>query len=216
MSASEFVVIDYGMGNLRSVRNALSFLGCDAAISGRPEDIEKAAGLILPGVGAFGEAMQNLNVRGLIEPIRRKVLDEEAPLLGICLGMQLIAERSEERGEHEGLALIPGHVRRVPAPPGLPLPHVGWNPISVVRAEPFLSGIDEGESFYFVHSYCLETEKQYVAATCNYGVDFVAAVQKGNLFATQFHPERSQTKGLRLLRNFVNFAQAAQSGRVGG
>ncbi len=198
------------MGNLRSVSNALAFLGCESSISDRPEEIERAAALILPGVGAFGEAMHNLAERNLVDPIRRAVGGSGTPLLGICLGMQLIAERSDERGRHEGLALIPGEVSRIPVPAGLPLPHVGWNPISVVRPDPFLSGLEDGESFYFVHSYCLSTDDEYVAARCSYGVDFVAAVQHDNIFATQFHPERSQTSGLRILRNFVTFAQAAQ------
>lgn len=208
MKPSTFVVIDYGMGNLRSVKNALNFLNCDVEISAKPGVVKAANALILPGVGAFGEAMQNLRDRGLVDAIRAAV-QRGTPMLGICLGMQLLADESEERGQHAGLGLIPGRVRRIGVSSEFRLPHVGWNPISIVRAEPYLHGIDEGESFYFVHSYALETEDTYVAATCNYGVDFVAAVQHGNVFATQFHPERSQTKGLRLLRNFVNFAQGA-------
>jgi glutamine amidotransferase len=203
-----FVVIDYGMGNLRSVRNALSFLGCDVEISSDPDVVESAEALVLPGVGAFGEAMQNLNDRGLVSAIR-SASARRTPLLGICLGMQLIAEESEERGLHKGLGLIPGRVRRIPAPAEFRLPHVGWNQIEIVRQEPFLRGVDNGESFYFVHTFALETDDRYAAARCNYGVDFIAAVQHDNIFATQFHPERSQTKGLRLLRNFVTAAQAA-------
>lgn len=210
MKDSNFVVIDYGMGNLRSVKNALAFLGCEVMISHRPDDVESTRALILPGVGAFGEAMHNLETRGLVEPIRRAVVQNGTPMLGICLGMQLIGECSDERGQHEGLGLIPGKVTRIPAPAELPLPHVGWNSVTVVREDPFLKGVEDGESFYFVHSYCLNTDERYVAARCNYGVDFVAAVQHENLFATQFHPERSQTNGLRLLRNFVTFVQAAQ------
>lgn len=210
MKAHSIVIIDYGMGNLRSVRNALAFLGCEVTISDRPRDVEQASALILPGVGAFGEAMQNLEKRRLIQPIRTAALEKETPMLGICLGMQLIAEESEERGRHEGLGLISGQVRRIPAPSGFRLPHVGWNPVTVVRAEPFLKGVEDGESFYFVHTYCLETDERYVAARCNYGVDFIAAVQHKNMFATQFHPERSQTNGLRLLRNFVTFSQASR------
>src|SRR3989344_6691641 len=147
MKDSGFVVIDYGMGNLRSVRNAFAFLGCEVTISDRPEDVEQANALILPGVGAFGEAMQNLEKRRLIKPIRSAVLEKGTPMLGICLGMQLIAEESEERGRHEGLGLIHGRGRRVPAPPELPLPHVGWNSVTIARPDPFLSGIEDGESF---------------------------------------------------------------------
>lgn len=211
MTDQRFVVIDYGMGNLRSVKNALAFLGCEVVISDSADDVASAGALVLPGVGAFGEAMKNLHARGLVDPIRSAVSERGTPMLGICLGMQLIAERSDERGSHEGLGLIPGQVTRVPVPAHMPLPHVGWNPVSILREDPFFTDMEQDQSFYFVHSYRLETDEQYVAARCNYGVDFVAAVQHGNLFATQFHPERSQTNGLRLLRNFVSFAQAEHS-----
>lgn len=209
MKHNGFVVIDYGMGNLRSVMNAFAFLGCDVAISDKPEAILGAEALVLPGVGAFGEAMTNLRQRGLVDAIRKAVIDSATPMLGICLGMQLVAEQSDERGVHEGLGLIPGRVTRLPVPAHLPLPHVGWNPVSIEREQPFFSGLEQEQSFYFVHSYHLKTDDRYVAARCDYGTNFVAAVQHENLFATQFHPERSQTNGLRLLRNFVNFVQAA-------
>lgn len=208
MKDNAFVIIDYGMGNLRSVKNAFAFLGCEVEISADPEVIESASALVLPGVGAFGEAMQNLGDRHLVRPITGAV-ERGTPLLGICLGMQLLADGSEERGRHAGLGVIPGRVRRIPVPPEFRLPHVGWNPIAVVREEPFFRGVEDDESFYFVHTFALETDEKYVAARCNYGVDFIAAVQHENVFATQFHPERSQTNGLRLLRNFVNFAQNA-------
>lgn len=207
MGADRFVIVDYGMGNLRSVLGAFRHLGCDVTISNSTRDVREAFGLILPGVGAFGEAMANLRAQGLDEAIRRAVLDDGKPLLGICLGMQLLAEFSEERGLHRGLGLLPGRVRRLSVCEGMKLPHIGWSPIRVAGGWPFPEPPDHQASFYFVHSYGLECPSDYVAATCSYGVEFTAAVRYGSIFATQFHPEKSQSAGLRLLHRFIGQAQ---------
>jgi glutamine amidotransferase len=164
--------------------------------------------LILPGVGAFPEAMNNLRQRKLVEPLRRAVLDEGKPLLGICLGMQLLADSSEEYGVCRGLSLIPGQVRKIPLSDGLRLPHIGWNGVSIRKREPLFLDINEGGAFYFVHSYRFECDQAYIAGITDYGVDITAAVQKNRIFGVQFHPERSQRKGLHLLRNFVDFVES--------
>ena len=206
-------IIDYGMGNLQSVRNALERLGCEVQISSNPAALTDADALILPGVGAFGEAMNNLQQRNLVEPLRRAVRDEGKPLLGICLGMQLLADSSDERGNYRGLSLIPGQVTKIPVSGGLRLPHIGWNSVSVRNGDPLFRDIREGGAFYFVHSYRFECESAYIAGVTDYGADITAAVQKDRIFGVQFHPERSQRKGLRLLRNFVDFAESTFGNR---
>lgn len=202
-------IIDYGMGNLQSVRNALERLGCEVGVSSDPQSIGNADALVLPGVGAFGEAMGNLQQRNLVAPLRRAVLEEGKPLLGICLGMQLLADSSEERGEFRGLSLIPGVVRKIPVSGGLRLPHIGWNGVSLRKPDPLFGGIPDGGAFYFVHSYRFECEDTYVAGLTDYGTEITAAVQKDRIFGVQFHPERSQRKGLRLLKNFIDFVETA-------
>ena len=196
-------IVDYGMGNLRSVFNALTLLGEDTQITNNPEEILRAERLILPGVGAFGLAMHNLRERGLIDPLNEKVLNQQTPILAICLGMQLLAESSSEHGDHVGLGWIPGRVRMFEMD-GLKVPHVGWNEISVQGEPPLFKGLGGNKEFYFVHSYHFETDTaEVVAATTDYGYDFVAAVNRDNIFGTQFHPEKSQDNGLRVLRNFM-------------
>lgn len=202
------VIVDYGMGNLQSVCNALEFLGCSVRLSSDPDSIRDADALILPGVGAFGEAMSNLKRLRLIEPLQNAVLNDGKPLLGICLGMQLLADESDERGKHKGLSLISGAVRSIPIPKGLVLPHVGWNGVTIQKSEPLFHDIHDGDAFYFVHSYRFECDMDHVSATTDYGVEITAAIQKDRIFAVQFHPERSQRKGLRLLRNFVNYVES--------
>jgi glutamine amidotransferase len=192
------------MGNIRSVHNALVRLGCSVRTSDQAADLTSADALILPGVGAFGEAVANLTARDLAAPILEAVRNHRKPLLGICLGMQLLAETSEERGNHKGLALIPGEVRRIPVPKTLRLPHVGWNSIHIQQPEPLFARIHGGDAFYFVHSYHFVCDRANIAATTDYGGDVVAAVQRERVFGVQFHPERSQSKGLALLRNFVS------------
>lgn len=208
MKSTRIVIIDYGMGNLQSVRNALERVGCEVQISSEMTTLDAADALILPGVGAFGEAMNNLRQRKLVEPLRGLVLEQGKPLLGICLGMQLLADSSEERGICRGLSLIPGHVKEIPASGGLRLPHIGWNGVSIRKREPLFRDIEEGGAFYFVHSYRFECDPEYIVGVTDYGTDVTAAVQKERIFGVQFHPERSQRKGLRLLRNFVDFVES--------
>ena len=198
-------IIDYGMGNLQSVRNALTQIGYQSEISSHPDSFLQSDALILPGVGAFGEAMGNLRKLQIIEPLRNAVINNQKPILGICLGMQLLAESSEEQGEHEGLSLIPGVVRKIPTLPSTRLPHIGWNELSILQKFPLFNEIQEESAFYFVHSYQFLCDSQYIAATTDYEGTITAAVQSGNIFGTQFHPERSQSKGLHLLRNFVEY-----------
>ena len=200
---TRIAIVDYGMGNIRSVHNAFERLGCTVATTSSAADIAAADALVLPGVGAFGEAVAQLDARRLVVPILRAVHDQGKPLLGVCLGMQLLADISEEHGRHRGLGLVPGEVRRLEPPDGLRVPHVGWNAISIRRAEPLFASAAEGDAFYFVHSYEFKCEDAYVAATTDYGAPVIAAVQHGEVFGVQFHPERSQSKGLALLGNFV-------------
>jgi glutamine amidotransferase len=204
MNKANIVIVDYGMGNIRSVHNALVRMGSAVSTSHLAEDLLAADALVLPGVGAFGEAVANLKARGLVEPILEAVKQRGKPLLGICLGMQLLADSSEERGTSRGLSLIPGEVRRIPVPSSLRLPHIGWNSVTLRRPDPLFSDARDGDAYYFVHSYHFACDDADIAATTDYGGDVVAAVQRGNVFGLQFHPERSQSKGLALLGNFVN------------
>ena len=200
------VVIDYGMGNLASVYNALKFLGADAKISGSASDIEKADKLVLPGVGAFPDAILGLGKRALIEPIKRSLSSGKA-YLGICLGLQVLFQTSEE-GNARGLGIFKGRVKRFQEKDGIKVPHIGWNSIKIKNQKAksrIVEGIENNSYFYFDHSYCAEPEtKDIVAATTDYGRDFASFVCKDNIFAVQFHPERSQGLGLKFLENFVN------------
>lgn len=200
---TKIAIVDYGMGNIRSVHNAFERLGCTVTSTSSADEIAGADALILPGVGAFGEAVAQLEARRLVKPILRAVHEQGKPLLGVCLGMQLLADSSEEHGRHRGLGLVPGAVRRLEPPGGLRVPHVGWNSISVRQRDPLFSAAHDGDAFYFVHSYHYTCDDGYVAATTDYGGPIVAAVQRGHVFGVQFHPERSQSKGLALLGNFV-------------
>jgi len=198
-------VIDYGRGNLGSVENALGRLGMRAMVTEDPRVIEDARALVLPGDGAFHDAMANLQARGLLEPIRT-ALDEGRPFLGICLGYQLLFTESEEFGQGKGLDVLSGVVRRFPG--GLKVPHTGWNSVEHTGDLAIFDGVPSGAHFYFVHSYYPTTRETSLAtATCTYGVTFPAAVGRGSLFATQFHPEKSQRWGLRLLENFAAFVR---------
>ena len=205
------LVVDYGMGNVKSIQNALVRLGCAVMTSDRAEDIMSADAIILPGVGAFGEAMANINARNIALSLSKAVKDNRIPLLGICLGMQLLADESEEHGSNKGLSLIPGKVHRIKVKQDLRLPHIGWNSIKLCQSTPLFKGIKDGDSFYFVHSYHFVGESRYVIATTDHGDDIVAAVQHDNVFGVQFHPERSQNKGFILLNNFVSFVQESIS-----
>ena len=197
-------ILDYGMGNLRSVQKALEHIGQPAAISSDPALIAASNKIILPGVGAFRDAIEALRQHDLIDVIKKHIA-EDKPFLGICLGLQLMLELSFEDGEFEGLGIVPGHVRRFDLPPNLKIPHMGWNQIQIVDVEnPLLNGISDDAWFYFVHSYYVDpSDSAWIAATTDYGGPFVSMVRKGNTFATQFHPEKSQSAGLQLLRNFA-------------
>jgi glutamine amidotransferase len=200
------LVVDYGMGNIRSIHNALVRLGCEVTTSDRAEDILLADAIILPGVGAFGEAMENISIRNIAPPLSEAV-KRGTPLLGICLGMQLLADTSEEYGKNKGLSLIPGEVRRIEVTADLRLPHIGWNAIKLSQPSCLFNGIEEDDSFYFVHSYHFVGDTRNIVATTNHGGEIVAAVQHANVLGVQFHPERSQNKGFILLNNFVSFAR---------
>jgi glutamine amidotransferase len=194
-------IIDYGMGNLRSVQKAFQKVGAEAVITDERATIESARAVVLPGVGAFGDAMTNLHSQGLVETIER-IVEQGRPLFGICLGLQLFFEESEEMGLHRGLGLLPGRVRRFDV--GLKVPHIGWNQVHIRRQSPLLDGLADGSYAYFVHSYYVEpTGGDVILATTDYGLDFASIVGLGNVFGIQFHPEKSQDVGLRILSNFV-------------
>jgi len=198
-------VVDYGRGNLGSVEKALSGLGMRAVITQDPRVVADAEAVTLPGDGAFHDAMGTLQSLGLLDPIRA-CLDDGRPFLGICLGYQLLFTESEEFGQGKGLDVIPGAVRRFPS--GLKVPHMGWNQVEPQGDLRLFEGIPAGAHFYFVHSYYPETSDPSLSvATCTYGVTFPAAVERGALFATQFHPEKSQRWGRRLLENFAAFVR---------
>jgi len=197
------VVIDYGMGNLRSVAKAVEKSGYSVKVSGEYLDIKRAKKIILPGVGAFGKAMENLKRQGILDVIKEK-LKEGTPYLGICLGLQLLFEWSEE-GNTKGMGVIKGVVKRFPNLPSLKIPHMGWNQVKLrMEGEDLFDGIPDNSYFYFIHSYyVIPVEKEIIATTTFYGVEFVSSIKKGNLFACQFHPEKSGKIGLKLLENFL-------------
>lgn len=195
-------IVDYGMGNLRSVEKAFAKVGCQATITNEPEQLDAATKIVLPGVGAFADAISELHRRQLVEPLRRAV-DQGKPFLGICLGLQLLFDVSHEDGQHEGLGIVPGKVVRF-EPSELKVPHMGWNQLQVRRPSPILDGLSDGNHVYFVHSYYVVPEDEAVIATSTeYGVPFTSSIWRDNLFATQFHPEKSQAQGLRILANFA-------------
>jgi glutamine amidotransferase len=200
-------IMDYGMGNLRSVQKAFQKVGAEAVVTDEREIIESARAVVLPGVGAFGDAMTNLRSQGLVETIER-VAERGTPLLGICLGLQLFFEESDEMGLHQGLGLFPGRVRRFDV--GLKVPHIGWNQVHIRRQSPLLDGLADGSYAYFVHSYYVEpAEDGSVLATTDYGLDFASVVGRNNVYGIQFHPEKSQDVGMRILGNFVTMMRVA-------
>lgn len=199
-------IVDYGRGNLGSVEKAFERVGIPAIVTEDPRAVDEAAAVVLPGDGAFHDAMSNLAARGLLEPLRR-ALDGSRPFLGICLGYQLLFSASEEFGEGRGLDIVPGVVRRFP--PGRKVPHMGWNRVEHDGSLRLFDGIPSGAHFYFVHSYYPAPARPDVPlAWCEYGVRFAAALQVGRIHATQFHPEKSQRWGLRLLENFAAVVKA--------
>lgn len=196
-------IIDYGAGNLSSVKKALEYLGAECEITQDKDLIMSASHVILPGVGSFGDAMASMQERGLVEIIKT-VATSGKPFLGICLGLQLLFESSEESDGVSGLGLLKGRIIEIPKADGLKVPHMGWNSVSVKQSDGIFKGIDEDSYFYFVHSYYLSgAENDAVAGVTEYGVEIQCAVQKNNLCATQFHPEKSGKIGLKLLENFL-------------
>jgi len=200
---SKIVIIDYGMGNLRNVQKGFEKIGFEATLTRNKKEIGKASAIVLPGVGAFKDCMENLEKYGLIDPLLRSI-EKGKPYLGICLGLQILFSKSEEFGSHKGLDLIRGNVVKFKPDPEHKVPHMGWNTIEKEREVPMLQEVESGAFFYFVHSYYVVPEEAQVISTfTTYGNPFVSSISKENLFATQFHPEKSQQKGLRLLENFV-------------
>ena len=207
-------IVDYGRGNLRSVQNGFGRIGVAAQVSGDPETIVKTDGVVFPGVGAFRDCMENLAARGLDEALRQ-VIGDGKPVLAICVGMQALLSESDEFGTTPGLDIVAGRVRRFPQPTPhsspcdgtsqrLKVPHMGWNQLHLHRSCPLLDGLPERVYTYFVHSYyAIPAESAVVVASTDYGVEFASVLWRDNLYATQFHPEKSQTWGLRILRNFA-------------
>jgi glutamine amidotransferase len=201
------VIVDYQMGNLRSVQKGFERVGHSAMITGDPRALRRASKIVLPGVGAFGDAMDELKRRRLVEPLREEI-GRGKPFLGICLGLQLLFDVSYEGGRHEGLGVIAGEVVRFDGlPAGYKVPHMGWNQAQIVRPAPILESIEDNRHFYFVHSYyVVPKQREVVAIETDYHVTFCAMVWQDNLFATQFHPEKSQSDGLQLLKRFAALA----------
>ncbi|MGC4079552.1 MAG: imidazole glycerol phosphate synthase subunit HisH [Rubrivivax sp.] len=203
-------IVDYGMGNLHSVRHSLSMVGADARVTKDPKDLERAERIVFPGVGAFGECVKNLRASGMLEALTREVLEKKKPMFGICVGMQVLADTGEELGTHEGLGWIPGRVRRLRGE-GVRVPHVGWNSARITSDHFVFRDLPPDATFYYVHSYVLEpagnaaVAPNVVAAVCDYGEQFVCAIAKENIVATQFHPEKSQDAGLTLLDRFLRW-----------
>ena len=200
-------IIDYDAGNIKSVEKAIQFLGEDVVITRNPEEILKASGVILPGVGSFGEAMEKLHGYHLVSVIK-EVVKRKIPFLGICLGLQLLFEKSDESPGVEGLGILSGEIKRIPDNGDLKIPHIGWNSLKFPNPGRLYQGISEDSYVYFVHSYYLEAkEDDIVVATTEYGTNIHASVEKGNIFACQFHPEKSSSVGLKILENFLNISK---------
>ncbi len=197
-------IIDYGAGNLQSVKKALDFIGTESIITDNPETINACDKILLPGVGSFGDAMDSMNKKGLVETVRENALSGK-PFLGICLGLQLLFEESEETPNVKGLGIFKGKIKKFPDDMGLKIPHIGWNSLEIRQKDTIFKDIPRNSYVYFVHSYYLHADEESdVATVTNYGIDFHSAVGKGNIFATQFHPEKSGEVGLQILRNFAN------------
>jgi glutamine amidotransferase len=199
-------IIDYEMGNLRSVQKAFERVGHTAKITSDPAVLADAEKIVLPGVGAFRDAIAALRERKLVEPIRKSV-EGGKPFLGICLGLQLLFDKSYEGGEYEGLGVVPGTVVRFDVPVGFKVPHMGWNQLEFRQRPPVFNGIEDGAHFYFVHSYyVVPREESAVASVTEYSRPFCSSIHRGNLTAVQFHPEKSQAAGLKLIKNFAELA----------
>ncbi len=196
-------LIDYGMGNIRSVSKALEAVGGDVKITQDAEDMKRAKALVLPGVGAFCDCIENLKTLGLLHVLKEEILNGK-PYLGICLGMQILFTESEEFGLHKGLDLIKGKVLRFSLPVGYKIPHMGWNTLKIKKKNKLTVHIPQNSYFYFVHSYYVQPEEENViAGVTDYGGEFTSMIVYENIFATQFHPEKSQKRGLKILENFL-------------
>ncbi len=203
MTTRMVTIVDYGSGNLRSVQKAFERLGAQTQITDSPQVVAEAQRLVLPGVGSFGDAMQQLRARELVQPILSH-LRADRPFFGICMGLQLLFETGWEGGHHSGLGVLKGDVARFELPAGMKIPHMGWNTVEWCQGDPRKPSVGDGHYFYFVHSYCARPhDAAIVAATSDYGGSFCSAVSRGRLFATQFHPEKSQAVGMRLLQTFL-------------
>ncbi len=201
-------IVDYGMGNLGSVGNAFEAIGSKVEITQDPSALKNAAAIVLPGVGAFGDGMKNLEKLDMIDALSEEILGKKKPYLGICLGLQFLAKESYEHGVRKGLGWIDGVVKKIaPREKKFKVPLMGWSEVEIVRENPLFAGLDDDPVFYFVHSYCLEVKEDsadVVTSQCWHGANITASVQQQNIFAVQFHPEKSQRAGLKLLENFVN------------
>lgn len=203
--SGKIAIVDYGVGNLFSLTSSFAAIGAEVKVTANPEDLRAAERIVLPGVGAFGDAAEKLRASGLAEPLLEEARRGGKPILGVCLGMQLLFERGFEYGEHEGLGLIPGEVRPIAEviPAGLKIPHIGWNALHLTENPcPLFTSIKEGDCVYFVHSYSAHCPNEFITATTEYGAELVAAVQRGNVYGCQFHPEKSGDVGLNILRMF--------------
>ena len=200
-------IADYGIGNLGSVTKAFRHAGAEVQLTGDPDVLRRADALVLPGDGAFAATLAEIERRCLV-PVLREAVEKGKPLLGICIGMQLLFEESEEHGRHRGLGFLPGRVRRFEG--DLPVPHMGWNRLRARRAHPILEGLADGSHVYFVHSYYCDAPEDVVIASSDYGRDFAAIVGQGSVLGVQFHPEKSQDVGLRMVASFVTMVDAAR------
>lgn len=202
--SEEIIIVDYGMGNLRSVVNAFEYIGAKVKLSTLAEDLKQADGIVVPGQGAFRDCIKCLRDNKFVETLNEEVIQKQKPYLGICLGMQILGEKSFEGGEFAGLGWIKGVVKKIEPQGGLKIPHLGWNEIRIKRQTDLLKGIPDKTCFYFAHSFVLYPEDaQVVVATTDYGGEFPVALQKDNITAVQFHPEKSQQAGLELIKNFI-------------
>lgn len=198
-------IINYELGNLRSVQNALEFLGGECFVAQEPKELARASHILLPGVGAFGDGMETLNARGWTDEIREQVFEKRKAFFGICLGMQLLAETGLEFGTHKGLGLVGGTVRRLKSDDkSVRIPHIGWNAVNMSAGSKMYEGVPDGQDFYFVHSFVLEPENDgIISGLCEHGEKFVASIEHENIWGAQYHPEKSQGPGLALLKNFM-------------
>ena len=206
MNHIKIAIIDYEMGNLRSVANAFDAIGYGASIVQNPNDLSQFSHIVLPGVGAFGDGMKNLRSSGWIDVLEREIIEKRKPFLGICLGMQLLATMGTEHGLYEGLNWISGTVKKIESnDPQIRVPHVGWNDVLFLKKSGLYKDLENSQAFYFVHSYVLDIKDKssVVSGLTGHGIEFISSIEKDNIYATQFHPEKSQKIGLKVLENFI-------------